>query len=130
MSYTATISVSLGSSKTGLTLSSQLVDTNGSSVGSLITSGFVELGQGNYLWTYVDFPDGFRGAVLFYNTAAPSVVLAATAMNPEDIEIIARNSSAPKEITIDVPHITGNKDISINIGTDSSGAATIRTGVR
>jgi len=119
MSYTNSISLALGSSKAGLSLSAQLFDTAGTNVGSLITTGFVEIGQGNYIWTYSGFPDDFRGGVKFYNVAAPATVLAATAVNPEEIEtvknieskvdaieaVIDELTNPPKEVTIEVPHI-------------------------
>lgn len=79
--YTATIGIVLGASRTGLTLSAQLKDTAGTNVGGAVSAGFVELGGGNYQWTYASFPDGFRGSVVF---SAASVVQAAAAVNPED----------------------------------------------
>ena len=50
MAYTLTIPIALGTSKTGLTLKAQLVDTAGADVGSAITTGFVEIG-GSYPFT-------------------------------------------------------------------------------
>lgn len=143
MAYTIAISVSLGSSKAGLSLSSQLFDTNGTDVGDLVTTGFAEIGQGNYIWTYAQFPDGFRGGVKFYNSANPGVVLAATSINPEDAEYIAKLkqdvedilgqiSATPKEITIEVPHIaTQSTTIDITAGsTRNRNQIEIKTGVR
>jgi len=51
-----------------------------------VTTGFVELGAGNYLWSYSSFPDGFRGAVKFYTGTLPTGIKAATAINPEEAD--------------------------------------------
>ena len=88
MSYTLSISISIGSSRSGLSLSAQLFNYNGDNIGDSIVSGFVEIGRGNYLWTYDGFPDNFRGGVKFYNQADPLVVLAITAINPEEAEYV------------------------------------------
>jgi hypothetical protein len=64
------ISMDLGSANTGLvvagTLRAQLVDSDGSTNGSAISAGFIEIGNGQYLWNYADVPDTFRGLVSFY----------------------------------------------------------------
>jgi hypothetical protein len=87
MPYTLDISLALGTSKAGLTdLRAQLVDTAGANVGSAVSSGFSDMGQGNYLWHYASFPDGHRGGVKFYSNAAPSTTLAFAAINPEEAE--------------------------------------------
>ena len=83
MAYTLSITLALGAGQTGLTLSAQLVDTAGANVGSAVTSGFVEIGGGNYLWTYAAFPDAFRGGVKF---SAASVLKAFAGINPEEAE--------------------------------------------
>jgi len=143
MTYTFSISISLGSSKSGLILNAQLFDTSGSDIGSLVSSGFVELGQGNYLWTYSGFPDDFRGGVKFYNSVVPGIILAATSINPQDIEYInkikqevetiqGQISATPKEITIEVPHIVASGS-SFEISSGSSNPSKnieIKTGVR
>lgn len=87
MPYTLDISLALGTSNAGLTdLRAQLVDTAGANVGSAVSTGFSDMGQGNYLWHYASFPDGHRGGVKFYSNAAPSVTLAFAAINPEEAE--------------------------------------------
>ncbi len=89
MSYTYTFDIHLGPICAGLTLAAQLIDTAGVSVGSEITSGFVEAGSnGDYLLT-ASIPDGHRGGVLVYEDGAPGVVLAVGAINPEDAEYVA-----------------------------------------
>lgn len=119
MPYTNTISLTLGSSKAGLTLFAQLIDTTAVNVGSAIYGGFYDLGKGNYIWTYNSFPDNFRGGIKFYSAADPSTLLAATAINPEEVEtvknietevaaisaVIDELTNPPKEVTIEVPHI-------------------------
>jgi len=82
MAYTLTTGITLGSSETGLTLEAQLVDTTGADVGSAVISGFVEIGAGNYMWTYAAYPDGFRGGVKFSVVAGAFKAFAA--VNPED----------------------------------------------
>jgi hypothetical protein len=86
MSYTQNIDIGLGTSKTGLTLVAQLVTSAGADSGSAITTGFSEIGAGNYLWTYAAFADDFRGGVKFYESGVPGTVLAFTRINPEESE--------------------------------------------
>jgi len=88
MSYTLDYVLHLGDTRTGLTdLRAQLVDSTGGSVGAAISTGFVELaaGSGSYLWHATALPDGHRGAVRFYSDAAPGTLLAAAAVNPEEV---------------------------------------------
>jgi hypothetical protein len=93
MAYTLTISIALGSSKTGLTLNAQLINTAGGNVGGAVATGFVEVGAGNYQWTYASFPDGHRGGVKFYDNADPTTILAFAAINPEEGEYTDQKSS-------------------------------------
>src|SRR5262245_14550109 len=83
MAYTSSVGIALGASRAGLTLRAQLLDTLGAAVGAAVTSGFVEVGGGYYLWTY-DFPGTFRGGVKFTN-AADGSIQAFTAINPEEL---------------------------------------------
>lgn len=77
------IDIHLGTSKTGLSLKAQLVDSSNAPVGSEITTGFSELGNGDYMWHYASFPDDFRGAVKFYKT--DGTYMASTCINPTEI---------------------------------------------
>jgi len=86
MAYTLSFSLALGAGKAGLTLAAQVVDAAGSDIGSEITSGFVEIGDGAYLWTYASIPDAHRGAVKFYEDGVPGTILAIAAINPEEAE--------------------------------------------
>ena len=86
MSYTLSVSLALGSSQTVLSLKAQLVDTAGADVGGEVATGFVEIGLGNYLWTYASFPDAFRGGVKFYTGVAPGTLKAFVGINPEEAE--------------------------------------------
>lgn len=87
MAYTLTIKLGLGTGKTGLTdLRAVLYDTVGNVVAGPISSGYLEIGSGDYIWTYTSFPDGYRGAVKFYSNASPSIVLASTEINPQETE--------------------------------------------
>ena len=82
------IGLALGTSQTGLTMAAMIVDTSGGDVGSEITSGFTEIGQGNYLWHCTTMPDDHRGGVKFYEDGVPGTILAFVAINPEEIETI------------------------------------------
>ena len=86
MSSTICISLGLGSSKTGLSLQAQIVDFANIPVGGLVTTGFSEIGSGNYMWNYSLFPDSFRGGVKFYDQSSQSVVLSFVALNPVDFQ--------------------------------------------
>jgi hypothetical protein len=81
MAYTITIPVVMGTGQGGLVLRVQLKDAAGVNVGGLVTSGFVDLGDGNYGWTG-SIPDGFDGFAVF--TDAGSTVEAVAAINPGD----------------------------------------------
>jgi len=82
MAYTLDFSIALGGGNTGLTLTAVLVDTGGSTV-STISTGFTEIGAGNYLWHATAIPDGHRGGVIFKSGAT---IKAFTAINPEEGE--------------------------------------------
>ena len=80
MSYTLDFSVALGSGSTGLSLKAQLVNSAGTNVGSEVTSGFTEIGAGNYLWSGT-IPDDHQGGVIFMDQDDDSV-LAFSDINP------------------------------------------------
>jgi hypothetical protein len=73
MSYSSTFRI--GGLATTLTLSAQLITTAGAPSGVAVTTGFYEIGGGDYTWTGT-IPDDFQGAVTFsisggaYQTAA------------------------------------------------------------
>lgn len=81
MAFSLLTTIALGTGQTGLTLSAQLVDTNGANVGSAVTTGFTEIGNGNYIWSYDNYPDGFRGAVVF--TSSGDVMAVSDVNQPE-----------------------------------------------
>jgi hypothetical protein len=81
MAYTLTIPVVMGTGQGGLVLRAQLKDTAGVNVGGVVTTGFVDLGDGNYGWTGT-IPDGFLGYVVF--TDAGNTLEAVAAVNPAD----------------------------------------------
>lgn len=94
MAYTLDIAISLPATEIGITdWNAQLVDTAGANVGPAITTGFVEIGSGHYLWHYAAFPDGHRGGVKFYRTADPATVKAFAAINPEEAENVDKKVS-------------------------------------
>lgn len=65
MSTQRAFSINLGSSFTGLALVAQPLLPSGTAFGPPITTGFVEIGLGNYLWTTTALPDNFVGGVRF-----------------------------------------------------------------
>lgn len=106
MPYTFDISIVLGSGRSGLSLNAQLVDSDLSVVGSVISTGFSEVGQGYYLWHYDSFPDDFRGGVKFFEQSSPNTVLTFVSINPDT------SVGSSEEINISVGH--SNKDIPVS----------------
>jgi len=90
MTYQLVVSLALGRSKADLSdLRGQLVDTSGSSVGSTISSGFIEIGSnGDYLWYYAGYPNDFRGAVKFYSLSDSTDILTLVSINPQESEYV------------------------------------------
>lgn len=87
MSYELTFAISIGVSNAGLSdLRAQLFDDSGSDVGSAVSSGFTELGDGFYVWNYASIPADHRGGVKFYSNADSGTILSAAAINPEEAE--------------------------------------------
>lgn len=86
MSYQMSISLDLGKRYIGLTnLSATLVDINGTDLTVPINLGFVEIGNGNYLWTYSAYPQNFRGGIKF---KSGTELIGFIAVNPEELEYI------------------------------------------
>lgn len=124
MAYTLDINLALGSGKAGIAdLRAQLVDTVGANVGAAVSTGFVEIGAGNYLWHYGAFPDAHRGGVKFYSAAVPGTVLAFLAVNPEEAERIDVDVSSRAQPGDTMAALLA--DGSINAGTFDSSAITL-----
>lgn len=85
MSYRINFGVSLGKSYEGLSLAAQFINYSGTDVGDEITSGFVDLGNGLYMWSYL-ISDGFSGAVKFYEQGSSSEILSFAVINSREIE--------------------------------------------
>jgi hypothetical protein len=68
---TVSVLIQLGGSGVGLQLKTQIIDQHGNAVIDNITTGFVEIGGGDYLWTYDNVPDNFIGAAKFYSDPLP-----------------------------------------------------------
>lgn len=83
--YSLDFNLALGAGNTGLTLEAVIVDTTGTPVGAAITTGFAEIGGGNYLWHATAIPDGHRGGVTFQVSPA-GAIKAFAAVNPEEVE--------------------------------------------
>jgi hypothetical protein len=115
MVYTSDFALALGPAYTGIAdLRAQLVDTAGASTGAAVSTGFVEIGTGFYLWNYASIPDGHRGGVKFYQNAAPTTYLAFSSINPEELEnvdakISTRATSATAATAIGTRVLTGTK---------------------
>jgi len=139
MAYTLDISLALGSSKTGLTLNAQLVDSILANIGSAVSSGFSEVGNGYYLWHYESFPDNFRGGVKFYEQGSPSSILTFVSINPQetentDVKVSEVCSGASGDISVNVGHssvvienstetsVGDNRTIEITTGSQSLGS--------
>lgn len=75
-----TISIVLGSSQTGLTLKAQLVDESGVNVGGAITTGFTEIGEGNYM-LFANISNSHQGGLKILKS--DNTLMAFTAINPE-----------------------------------------------
>lgn len=86
MAYSLSFMVRLGSSMTGKTLRAQLKTTAGANQGGVVTTGFVELGGGEYLWTG-SIPDDFHGCVVFADNGTGAYYTSAT-INPEEAEYV------------------------------------------
>lgn len=76
-------SISLGKGKISLTLEAQLADASGIDIGGVVTTGFVEIGNGNYIWNY-DLDASFVGIVKFIDSSNDEV-LAVTSVNPVEL---------------------------------------------
>ncbi|CAN0480258.1 unnamed protein product, partial [Phaeothamnion confervicola] len=84
LAYRIRKKIGLGSNRTGLTLKGQLYDSAGATVGSEITTGFTELGGGDYEIDHSNCPDGFIGRILVYTGTLPSGYRASTTISPAD----------------------------------------------
>ena len=103
MSFSLSISLLLGSSQTGLTLSAQLIDSNGDDYGTAITTGFTEVGNGNYLWFYNAFPDDFAGGVSF---SAGGEVKTIVEINPSAEVDLTPVTSGISDLSDDISSLT------------------------
>lgn len=119
MAYTMTIG--LLADAEGLTFSAQLINSAGSNVGSAVTTGFIDLGDGYYSWTYTGFPDAFRGVVTF---TADAEIKAILPVNPQGAEYLDSkvSSRAPSgggggRVTVFTP-VADDLDVTLVRGDD------------
>jgi hypothetical protein len=82
MSYQLNIALPFG--ETGLALHGKLYNAGGTQIGDTVTSGFVELGGGNYSYL-ADVPYGFYGAFVAYDQDDPSLNVIAS-INPQETQ--------------------------------------------
>lgn len=59
----------------GLSLSAQLLDSNGRAITPLINTGFASLGSGYYTFDYTAYPENFRGSIRITPSTDASVIL-------------------------------------------------------
>lgn len=127
MAYTLTINLALGAGRAGLAdLRAQLLDTDAADVGAEISTGFAEIGGGNYLWTSAAIPDGHRGGVKFYRAADVGTILASASINPQETEnadIKTSEVDAPTAAEIDT-QLSGTHGAGL-WGSAGSGAHTV-----
>jgi hypothetical protein len=100
------ISVNLGAGFAGLNLVAQIIRPDGTNMTGLIADGFYEVGEGFYIWEYLNFPDNFRGGVKFYNQADTSRVLSFIDVTSEDVTGCTSNEECVPEIgeTFDITY--------------------------
>lgn len=85
--YRLTKYIQLDISQSGTIPAARLVDPSNVNQGSIIYSGFNNLGGGQFLWDYSSFPDNFRGAVKIYPSGTPSgTPLGGFSINPQEAE--------------------------------------------
>lgn len=119
MPYELSISVGLGTGMPSATLEAILIDSSGQEIGHPVTDGFINLGNGWYIWNYDQFPDGFRGGVKFLESGQ-SDILAVAAINPQEVENSdVKTSSVQREIKADVGD-SGGKTYSAESSSESS----------
>jgi hypothetical protein len=129
--YELTFSISLGQSKSGLSLEAQIMDNAGNNVGSASSLGFVELGAGNYAFNSGNIPAGHRGIIKFYESGSASSPLAIAPINPETAEFMdtrlslisggAGSGSVRTTITVTDESATPLDGVAVWVSTDSTG---------
>ena len=139
--------IKLGAANSGLTgLKCQLVDVTGANVGSVITTGFVELatGSGEYGFDYSSYPASFRGFGKVFKSDG-TTFLTSFNVNPEEGENVdAKISSIATTVVVSplvasvANAISPDNDITVYQGTaptlafsslkDSTGATINLTG--
>lgn len=93
-----------------LTLNGQLYDALGATVGSLITTGFVNLGNGTYSYL-ATLPDGHVGTLVIYDSALATRCIAFS-INPAEMENAnVKSSTLATQTSVDT--ITGYVDTEV-----------------
>lgn len=95
MTYSVATTIGFGSAYPALTLQAQIKDSAGVNVGSAITTGFVNLADGDYGWRYDNLADGFIGYIVFSATAGGSPVPLKMAVTPADASAIVATPPTP-----------------------------------
>lgn len=100
--YQESIPINLGPNQTGLTLAAQLLDAANNPYGSVISTGFTEIGSGIYSLS-ISLPSDFTGSIYFWSVTNPSKILAIAGIEP-----LAQTSSGVNVCTITVTDTNSN----------------------
>jgi len=123
--------VNLGAGKAGATLRAQLYDDDGATVGSEISTGFTEIGNGIWVLNADAIPDSFvNGAITVYENGSPATPLAISSINPENFSTNAALGAV--EFTYTVTRSDNSDPIAgvvVYITTDTDGSNVVWTGV-
>jgi len=101
MAYNVVIAADFGAANTGLTVHGKLFGTNGSQVGSTVTTGFTEAVSGLYVYVLAA-PDGQEGVFVAYDSS----------------------NAALRRVAVIAPRETENNDVK----TSTRGTSTLTTG--
>jgi len=123
MAFELEISVILGRSKDGIIINARLIDHNNHNLTDVISSGFTDIGSGNYIFRYTKFPDNFRGGVKFFEQGHEDDTLTVLTINPEEIdtqkdkqlEVVVGHSQDRYSVKT-LPNERTNRNIEIQVG--------------
>lgn len=126
MAYSLNFSLSLGSGSTGLILNSQIVNSDGTDYGSVISTGFVEIRRTVIIFGVIhSFLIIFVGGVKFFNASSPSTIISFNAINPQEAEYINAKVTdviASGKIVVDVGNNPDSTvvEFGLNDGTETN----------
>ncbi len=87
MGYRLVSYLQLGVQNSGTIPAAQLVNPDGTDYGSIVYSGFIEVGTSQFIWDYNNYPNDFWGAVKIYPSGSESgSPLTGFSINPQEAE--------------------------------------------